>query len=125
MDPNGFGFLKRLSSGVCKDCTMLAGKTRVVSEAGKVLGIADGVYVHHAVVMDVSKPVKNYISGCGDAPGSLSPFMGAGVDDFTQYYTTPDGKYPSGYYIKDDTFLMQLELVNYKEVPQKVYVQME
>jgi hypothetical protein len=125
MDPNGFGFIKRLSSGICKDCTVLAGKIRVVSESGTELGIADGVYVHHAVTMDVSKSVNDYIAGCGDAASSLSPFIGAGVDDFTQYYTTPDAKFPSGFYIKDDTFLMQLELVNYKEAPQKVFIQME
>jgi hypothetical protein len=88
------------------------------------MGVADGVYIHHAVTLDVSKPVKTYITGCGDAAGNLSPFIGAGVDDFTQFYTTQDAKLPSGY-IKDDTFLMQLELVNYKEVQQKVFIQID
>jgi hypothetical protein len=125
MDPNGFGFIKRLSSGVCKDCTILAGTMRVVSESGKILGVSDGIYIHHAVTMDVSKSVKSYITGCGDVAGMLSAFVGAGVDDFTQHYTTPDGKFPSGYYVKDDTFLMQVELVNYNDKPQKVFINME
>ncbi|KAF2675179.1 hypothetical protein BT63DRAFT_462626 [Microthyrium microscopicum] len=126
MDPNGLGFIKRLSSGVCKDCTVLAGKMNVISENGTVLGVADGVYVHHAVTMDVSKPVTQYITGCtGDPAAAFNPFIGAGVDDFTQYYTTKDAKFNSGFYVKDDTFLMQVELVNYKEVKQQVYLQMD
>lgn len=67
----------------------------VVSEAGKVLGVADGVYNHHAVTLDVTKPVQTYISNCGDATSSFSPLVGAGVDQFTQWYTTHDGKFPS------------------------------
>jgi hypothetical protein len=34
MDPNGVGLVKRLSTGICKDCTVLAGRTRVVYANG-------------------------------------------------------------------------------------------
>lgn len=40
-------------------------------------------------------------------------------------YTTPDGKFPSGYYIKDNRFLMQAEIVNYRREPQDVYIQID
>jgi hypothetical protein len=46
-------------------------------------------------------------------------------DDFTQFYTTPDGKFPSGYYVKDNNFMMQTEIINYKKTEQKVYVEIE
>jgi hypothetical protein len=44
-------------------------------------------------------------------------------DDFTQLYTTPDGSFKSGYYIKDNNFAMQAEMINYLPTEQKVYVQ--
>jgi hypothetical protein len=125
MDPNGYGFIRRLSSGICKNCTVLAGRTSVTFENGTEAGVANGVYIHHAFTMDVTKPVPTFITNCGDVAGAISPFLGAGVDDFTQYYTTPDGKFPSGFYIKDDTFIMQAEIVNYKSVPQKIFIDMD
>jgi hypothetical protein len=125
MDPNGFGLVKRLSTGMCKDCTVLSGKTDVVFENGTRADLSSGVYLHHVVAMDVSKPVPTFVNGCGSIASSFSPFLGGAVDGFTQYYTTPDGKFNSGYYIKDDTFIMQAELVNYRKEPQKVYIQMD
>jgi hypothetical protein len=44
-------------------------------------------------------------------------------DDFTQLYTTPDGKFKSGYYISNNNFAMQLEVINYRKEAQQVYVE--
>ena len=44
-------------------------------------------------------------------------------DEFTQYYTTPDGKFNSGYYIKDNNFALQAEIINYRSTEQSVYIQ--
>jgi len=51
MDPNGIGIVKRLSTGFCKDCTVLSGKVDVVFGNGTVAGISNGVYLHHAVTV--------------------------------------------------------------------------
>jgi hypothetical protein len=51
MDPNGIGLVKRLSSGFCKDCTILSGKVDVVFANGTKAGISNGVYLHHAVTV--------------------------------------------------------------------------
>jgi hypothetical protein len=51
MDPNGIGLVKRLSTGFCKDCTVLSGKVDVVFTNGTVAGISNGVYLHHAVTV--------------------------------------------------------------------------
>jgi len=51
MDPNGIGLVKRLSTGFCKDCTVLSGKVDVVFGNGTVAGISNGVYLHHAVTV--------------------------------------------------------------------------
>jgi hypothetical protein len=44
-------------------------------------------------------------------------------DEFTQFYTTPDGKFNSGYYIKDNDFALQAEIINYRSTEQSVYIQ--
>jgi hypothetical protein len=51
MDPNGIGLVKRLSTGFCKDCTILSGKVDVVFANGTKAGISNGVYLHHAVTV--------------------------------------------------------------------------
>jgi hypothetical protein len=45
MDPNGVGVVKRLSTGMCKDCTVLAGKTTVVYANGTKAELSNGVYL--------------------------------------------------------------------------------
>jgi hypothetical protein len=41
-------------------------------------------------------------------------------DAFTQHYTTPAGDFNSGYYIKNNKFLMQAEMINYLPMEQTV-----
>lgn len=54
MDPNGIGLVKRLSTGFCKDCTVLSGKVDVVFANGTRAGINNGVYLHHAVTVSLT-----------------------------------------------------------------------
>lgn len=58
--------------------------------------------------MDMTKAVPTFVKGCGGIASSFSPFIGGAVDGFTQYFTTEDGKYDSGFYIKEDTLVMQV-----------------
>ncbi|KAF2404354.1 hypothetical protein EJ06DRAFT_518776 [Trichodelitschia bisporula] len=125
MDPNGWSTTKRLATGLCKDCTVLSGKTTVVFENGTRADLSKGVYLHHVIAMDVTKPVKSYITGCPGIASSISPFLGGAVDEFRQWYTTPDGQLKAGFYIKNDEFIMQAELVNYHPEPQNVFLQMD
>ena len=107
MDPNGFGSTKRVIGGFCTDCTVLAGKTTTVFENGSPATIKQGVYLHHAVAIDTTKTKPAYLPGCpkdsaaGKGGGGISPFLGGAVDEFTQMYTTPDGKLESGYLIRN------------------------
>lgn len=54
-----------------------------------------------------------------------SLFLGGAVNEYTTWYTTPDGKMDSGYYVKDNTFAVQSEVVNYKDTPQQVYLTLD
>lgn len=60
--------------------------------------------------MDMTKAVPTFVKGCGGVAGSFSPFIGGAVDGFTQYFTTDDGAYDSGFYIKDDIIVMQVSI---------------
>jgi hypothetical protein len=51
------------------------------------------------------------------------PYANSHQDEFTQYYTTPDGKFESGYFIKNNDFAMQAEMINYSKDEQSVYIQ--
>jgi hypothetical protein len=39
-----------------------------------------------------------------------------------QYYTTPDGKFKSGYFVDNNKFMMQAEMINYRPEEQTVYI---
>lgn len=38
-------------------------------------------------------------------------------------YTTPDGTFNSGYYIQENNFMMQAEMINYRKEEQRVYIE--
>jgi hypothetical protein len=111
MDPNGFASTKRILGGFCTDCTVIAGSVTVVFENGTKADVKDGVYLHHALAIDATKANPTYLPGCprdsaaGKGGASFSPFVGGAVDAFTQFYTTRDGKFPSGYFIKNHSKL--------------------
>lgn len=112
------------------DCTVLAGKTALQFEDGKEAGPAQGIYVHHIVNRDLSKPVNLPVSKC--APGQKSPPLGFGSEFLAQgddslasavKFTSSDGSANTGYYIgKQDHFMNQVDLVNYNEASQKIYI---
>jgi hypothetical protein len=118
MDPNGYTFLKRVTGeSVCKDCTVLRGRLQAVYTDGTPANAGNGLYVHHAIFIDVTKKQRLPVSNCGDTMGSIPTFVGADVSGNTwQYFTTQDGTYPSGYYLKDNSMMLQAELVNYRSV---------
>jgi hypothetical protein len=105
MDPNGYTFLKKVTGeSVCKDCTVLRGRLQAVYKDGTPANAGNGLYVHHAIFIDVTKKQRLPVSNCGDTMGSIPTFIGADVSGSTwQYFTTQDGSHPSGYYLKDNS----------------------
>jgi len=139
---------------VCKDCTVLGIKIDLVYPNTQRADAASGVYLHHAIAFNeaVKRKMKatvldGWIEGCigagGGIQGTLMPWVLSGirsltnnlesgilgfgaVDEFTQKYTTADGKFNSGYYIgPNDKIMIQAEIVNYKTTPQEVYLQFD
>jgi hypothetical protein len=129
MDPNSVQ-LNRQLTGFCTDCTALYGKAAIFYENGTKAGVLQGVYEHHIVVVDVGKRTMPFYL-CEGQKGFLGTFPAAGFivsgnDEASNFFTSPDGKFNSGYAIsKQPRFAMQAELVNYLPIDQKVYITME
>lgn len=119
-----------ISEGLCSDCTVLAGKTSVRFEDGKEAGPASGIYVHHLVNYDISKPANLPVSKCAsgkanDSSPFGSEFLAQGDDSLgsTVKFTSSDGSANTGYYIgTSDHIMSQVDLVNYSETSQKIYI---
>lgn len=109
---------------------MLYGKAAIFYENGTKAGVLQGVYEHHIVVVDMTKRAFPFYL-CEGQKGFLGQFPAAGFivsgnDEAQNLFTTPDGKFKSGYAIGSSTaFMMQSELVNYLPVEQKIFITME
>jgi hypothetical protein len=141
MDPNGYQIRKVLNSGFCSNCTILRARALVTDANGSSMGIGSGVYLHHIVVSPIeTKPNPDPWGSCAGValpklpPGVKLPNMNSflivqGVENFTTWYTTPDGAFNSGYQLSGSgpTSRQSLtgEFVNYNPKSQNVYLTME
>jgi hypothetical protein len=92
-----------------------------------------GVYIHHVISFDLSKPANLPITKCG--PGQKqrislgAEFLAQGEDSSAQagiLFTSADGKYDSGFYLgAEDKIMNQVDLVNYNNDTRKVFVNYE
>jgi hypothetical protein len=141
MDPQGHLISMMPSDGICKNCTILAGKADITLESGERADIKDGVYLHHILAFDTSKRAPDFVSLCpksrsgkssllgGIMPSLKLPplFLGGAVNEYWVWYTTPDGKEDSGYYIgpSGNKIWIQSEVVTYRTTPQQVYMTLD
>jgi len=149
LDPEGFNIMHTVREGLCKDCTVLTAKMDAVFENGTRADVSSGVYLHHIVTMNIgdrkmdSDLINTWMPFCAGSDTAMSlaqglqgiqGFFGAktraaifgfgAVDEFRQMWTTPDGKFDSGFYLaKDDKLLLQAELVNYRKEAQQLWLQ--
>ena len=94
------------------------------------------IYMHHVLTVDRSKPPPTFVDFCPERPmdkdtdyeiiSLLNPlgmlFLGGGNDGNNVRYSTPDPRVKSGYYIKNNTFAMTADLVNYTYEKKIIYV---
>jgi hypothetical protein len=129
MDPNSVQLNKGMT-GFCTNCTVLSGKAALNYADGTKAGVTSGVYIHHVVIVDPSKQTMPLYL-CVGQKGFLGTvpvtgFIIAGNDEADNFFTTPDGKFNSGYFIgAKPQMALQAELINYKNIEQKVYITAE
>jgi hypothetical protein len=72
---------------------------------------------------DTKSAINSIIESSGIGGGS---FIGGAVDSFVDYFTTPDGRFDSGYYMpKGSKLFMSGEVINYLKLEQKVFVRLD
>jgi hypothetical protein len=144
MDPQGHLISMMPTDGICKDCTILVGKADITLEDGTRADIKDGLYLHHILAFDTTKRAPDFVSLCpkpksgkssifgglgGLLPAMKLPplFLGGAVNEYTVWYTTPDGKEDSGYYISKNggKIWIQSEVVTYKKTAEQVYMTLD
>ncbi|KAF2437194.1 hypothetical protein EJ08DRAFT_691495 [Tothia fuscella] len=141
MDENGQGFFDLISNGICEnDCTVIAGKTGLVFADGKEAGPTDGIQVHHILTTDLSKSINQALAYCAvPNPAPYKPFngtrfakvigsgfVGQGEDNGEIVFTSPDGSYPAGFFIRaKDRFVLLGDFVNHGNVTKDVYVTLD
>ena len=111
------------------------GKTGITFEDGSDAGPAQGIYLHHIISRDISKPENLPISKCAPSQsrsplrGKLgSEFLAQGDDGLIGYvmFTSRDGNFSSGYFLgANDKIMNQVDLVNYNEGAKNIYVTYE
>lgn len=122
----GMIFDRRLD-GMCKNCMVLAGKADLHFLNGTRSTISHGVYNHHLLVLDGNKRSMPWYlcpgqEGLGESPAA--GFMITGVAEATNWYSPPESNIKAGYYIgeKQKEFIVNAELVNYRDEAVEVYL---
>jgi hypothetical protein len=145
LDKEGNVIVRSLKDGYCSDCTVLAVKTDLVYEDGTRVDISNGIYLHHAVSFNLAwKEMANWLNICPFENKAMKDvdlfsyfpkkinipitlFGNAAVDEFQQWYASPDQKGPeAGYYLSpEDYFMMQAEMINYTKEEKKVFLRFD
>jgi hypothetical protein len=109
---------------MCTDCMVLRGGAVLEYANGTKASIADGIYNHHVVTNNYGKKERGVTCpGSIAIPKTAGLFIGGGNEHGDLLYTSEDGNFKSGYYIKPiDTFDMEGEFMNYNTAPQTIYV---
>lgn len=143
MDENSF-LVSRMVTGLPKNVTILRSKILLVDESGAPLGIDKGIYQHHVNMLPVIRHFNDepsFAAICPEHDKSFYPvggydrpvgmdmighvFATQAVENFTLWYTTPDGKLDAGYHSDGSPVMMGAEIVNYNSVSKKVYIALD
>jgi hypothetical protein len=111
-----------------KDVTVLDAITGVYDDKMKEISNENGLYNHHNVFFDLSGSFLPPIS-CGPSlldifklKMPINVFMEGAADTTSNHYTTPDGKFNSGYYLsKKSDILQMIDIVNYNNEIRTVF----
>lgn len=129
LDPAGTSFVQALGEDFPTDSTLLYTTLKVLGEDGKEISIAKGLYPHHVVFFSTSKlGTADYFACKGKAVKTpyLPTFIGAAAENVNDYFADPKSDINTGYYLpKDDKILFQIDVVNYKDHDQFIYLEPE
>jgi hypothetical protein len=98
----------------------------MVGEDGKEIGIDNGLYPHHAIFVSPSHFSMDPILSCNGRSikvPSIPVFVGSAAELADNQYTTQNATINTGFYIpKNEKVFVQIDMVNYKEYDQNIYL---
>jgi hypothetical protein len=143
MDENSF-LVARMITGLPHNVTIIQSKILLIDENGTPLGIDQGIYQHHVNMLPIARRFFDepsfaaicpehdktfYPVGGFDRPVGMDVighvFATQAVENFTLWYTTPDGKLNAGYHSDGSPVIMGAEIVNYNPTNKKVYIALD
>jgi hypothetical protein len=108
------------------DITALYTRLEILGEDGKIINIDKGLYPHHAVFASASRFAQNSIVSCNGKPlkvPTIPVIIGAAAETPDEYLTDREGRVNSGFYLpKNGKIAMQIDIVNYKDYDQSIYL---
>jgi hypothetical protein len=143
-DPNGWTLHRTFKAkDLCQNCTVLSVKSDLVYENGTRVDISRGVYLHHHASLNMGRHTDVYwINQCPNRQTtrfginfqdfiprvipSIHILALATVDEYTNYFTSKDGKVQSGLPVNtDDNVYMMTEAVNYAKHDHEIFIQLD
>jgi hypothetical protein len=111
-----------------KGITVLDAITAVYDDKMKEISNENGLYNHHNVFFDLAGRFAPPIT-CGPSlldmfnlKAPFNIFMGGAADTTSNHYTSPDGRFNSGYYISNESDILQMiDIINYNPEPRTVF----
>jgi hypothetical protein len=131
MDKGGTSYQYQVDSDFPSDITVLSVHSEVQDENFKRTDTKDGIYNHHNIFMDLSKPPPAaYACKAGNAKGSTLPpfsvFAAGATEEGVINYSSTKGDIKTGYYIsKNRQLTNMIDVVNYNNVERTVYTATE
>jgi hypothetical protein len=119
-------------TGMCTNCTIIQGSTYIADESGRRLTMEDGAYLHHILMMSSKLTPPFYSCETWNPLQKLSLFatfpvlISAGVEQPDFFFTTADGKFNSGSYVRpNDEVGIEAEAINYNKEHKKWHIAMD
>jgi hypothetical protein len=114
----------------CTDCTLLEGRSYIENDKGERQNINTGIYLHHAIMMNMNKWANCFGIGtmCGFRSPTTPSLVILGLSDSSDtIYTSPDGSFKAGNYLgpNNKTFQLMSDIVNYSPQPQNLWLAVE
>ena len=110
----------------CTDCTLPTGRSYIENDRGERQNIDTGIYLHHAIMMNVNKWANCFGMGrmCGAKAPKTPSLVILGLSDSSDtIYTSPDGSFKAGNYLgpNNKTFQLMSDIVNYSVHSRRSY----
>jgi hypothetical protein len=126
MDPGGTSYQYLVDDDFPRDVTVLQTFSQVEDENFKRAEISEGIYNHHNVFMDFTKPPPGaFACESGKVPkeAPMSVFMAGATEVGNMTFAAESETIKTGYYLsKGRNMLNMLDVVNYNNVEKTVYI---